>query len=483
MTLGGIIALLLLLVSLIVFIYVIAKSARTWGVLHTILLCFLFIECWGFMFVSAGVQYRRVSGVARADKAQKDAAQALKRQEDLLWGNFDVTNLNLEAVVPVKGKLQRMTADRGRVWRGITFVQGGANGYQLDLAAGDVAAVDPLAQPDADADAAAGPISSESLPVDLVVYGFAEEVNEENQSIPVFYLGEYSVAQSQDGAVTLQPTLALQQSQLDYISSGAAGSWTLYELLPLDSHEAFAAPGSEPDEDEELFGRMDEETINALFANVPEENGRKQALIDSYQRDGQRASDEDPPESVWYQVNVMKEFELQVDSQDEANATERGYFDFEGRSIDVRLKRGDDGTVKLAPDTKIVLVAEEAQRLIENGTVELVQRVYIRPLVDYQQAFTRLIVRSHEVSEAIALVERETAKLDKSNQLGQEMISFRQGEKLKLASDTANYLKEVAVLEEALKEAQDEQARLKQEINKLYRAVQSRRAKLAQAGS
>ncbi len=60
MTLGGIVILLLLVVSLIIFIYVLVLSARGWGALHVVLLVFLFIECWIFMIFSAGVLYRRV---------------------------------------------------------------------------------------------------------------------------------------------------------------------------------------------------------------------------------------------------------------------------------------------------------------------------------------------------------------------------------------------------------------------------------------
>ena len=52
MGLGGILILLLLLVSLIVFIYVLVVSARGWGWLHSILLSFLFIECWVLVIFS-----------------------------------------------------------------------------------------------------------------------------------------------------------------------------------------------------------------------------------------------------------------------------------------------------------------------------------------------------------------------------------------------------------------------------------------------
>lgn len=481
MGLGGILILLLLLVSLIVFIYVLVITARGWGVLHSILLSLLFIEGWVLIAFSAGVHYRRVNATEEAHKNRLAAEQAENTTQQLLWGDFGVSPDALDAVVPVQGKLRRLTADRGRVWRQAELLQAADGSYQLGLSARDVgqdAEVDPLTEDPAAAPPP--PPSSESLPVDTVVYGFAENRNEEGQPLPSYYLGEFVVKQSQAGQVTLEPTLPLYADQQQRISSGAAANWTLYELLPLDGHETFAAPGSAPS-GEQIFGRMDAETIAALFAGVPEENNRRQQLIDAYLRDGQRAADGDPSDSVWVQVNVLKEYELDVDSKEVANATERGYFDALGRSIDSRLKVGDNGVVKLTPDMKgelIILKEEVATPLINNGVLKLVQRVYVRPLIDYEEAFNHHVVRDHEVSETIALFKRDSAEITKANQYGQEMISFRQVEKQELQSDLDNYRKEVAVLNEAVDASVAEVAELKSEIRKMYQNIQSRHAAL-----
>lgn len=484
MGLGGILILLLLLVSLIVFIYVLVVTARGWGVLHSILLSCLFIECWVMIIFSAGVHYRRVNATEEAFKNQQAAEQATSTTQKLLWGDFGISPDALDAVVPVQGMLRRITADRGRVWRGANLLQSAAGTHQLELssetqrnadAAADALAEEPAA---AAAAAAAKPPSSESLPVNTVVYGFAEDLNEAGQPIPVFYLGEFVVKESQAGQVKLEPTLPLYVGQQQRIASGAASKWTLYELLPLDSHETFAAPGSQPSE-EAIVGRMDEETIRNMFANVPTEDGRQQRLIDSYLRDGQQASDSDPSESVWVQVNVLKEYELDVDSKEVANATERGYFDAQGRSIDSRLKVGETGMVKLTPEMKgklIVLPQQVAMPLINNGTLELVQRVYLRPLNDYEEAFNRHVVRDHEVSESILLFKRDSQEIEKANQFGVEMISFRQIEKEELQSDLSKYQREVAVLNEAVAKAEAEVASIKAQIQQMYANIQSRHA-------
>ena len=194
MSLGGIVVLLLLLVSLIVFIYIIVVTARGWGVLHTLLLCILFIECWVFMVFAAGVQGTRVRFTEQAAGEKERAESALAQTQDLLWGTFDPNNVNLDAVIPAKNELRRMTGDRGRVWRGVNLIQSGDDSFRLELSATAAPADDLNADP-----AAAGNVatSSESLPVNLVVYGFAEEITEDGTPLPVFYLGEHTITQSQ----------------------------------------------------------------------------------------------------------------------------------------------------------------------------------------------------------------------------------------------------------------------------------------------
>lgn len=486
MGLGGILILLLLLVSLIVFIYVLVVSARGWGWLHSILLSFLFIECWVLLIFSAGVHYRRVTATEDAYKNRVEAEKALLQTQTLLWGDFTTATSPdaVDAVVPAQSMLRRMTADRGRVWRKLNLLQSGPGSYQLDLsaadagpAAGDVE-VDPLAQEPAAAVPAAP--TSESLPTGTIVYGFTEQLNEAGQPIPVYYLGEFAVKESQAGQVTLAPTLELTVGQQQHIASGSATNWTLYELLPLDSHDAFTLPGSQPT-DEEAFGTPDEATVRAMLANVPNDNDLQTEMIDSYLRDGKPADDSDPAEDVWVQVNVLKEYKLDVDSRENADATERGFFDTSGRSIDTRLKRGDDGLVTLTADSKgkrILLPQAVARPLIDSGVLELVRRVYVRPLVDYEEAFVHAIVRKSEVMAATTLAQRDQSELEKAKQALDEMISFRQVEKQELSSDLGNYQREVKILEEAAARAVAELAAVRTQIQQLYQSVQARHASL-----
>ncbi len=480
MGLGGILILLLLLVSLIVFIYFIVMTARGWGVLHTILLCTLFIECWVFMVFAAGVQDRRVRYTKEAQLAQKKAEDALARTTQLLYGNFDASGDARKAVIPVRGMVRRLAAARGRVWRQLLYLQNNNSEFLLELSTGRPAAnADGLeeTEPAAPATPAA---TIESLPAELVVYAFAESVNEQGHPRPEFYLGEFKILQSQAGQVTLTPTLPLQSFQQEYIASGSATSWMLYELMPVDSHVAFAAEGSEPTP-EAIFGRMDPETIAALFANIPTENNLQQKIIDSYVRDGTRATGDDELASLWVQVNMLKNHEIDVDSEEEANATVGSYYDSIGRSVDSRLKREEGSSVELTPEMNtelIVLKEEAAQELISAGKAELVQRIYVRPLNDYEEAFNQYVLRAQELFERITLVRRESSEIAKANEFANEMITFRQVENQKLTSDLSNVQKEIAVLNDSLTTANGQLTELRKQMSQLYRTIQAKRNQL-----
>ena len=477
MTLGGIIILLLLVASLIIFIYLIVISARGWGALHTVMLCFLFIECWVFMIFSAGVLHRRVGWLAQADKLEKKTVKTEAEVELKIWGGENIAPDEPDSIVLARGALRRLTADRGRVWRRLELVSSDAGVYKLEMKASapaqDLAATDPAAPV-----APAVPVdSATSLPANLVVHCFSEEANEQNQALPAYYLGEFKITASQAGQVTLSPTLPLEPAQIEMVKSGGAPTWALYELLPLDSHTAFAAPMSKPDE-EMIFGRMDQASLESLLSRIPDD--RRQKVLDDYLRDGTKAKTDgsDPPASRWVNVKLLKEYSIDVDGVD-AIATELGFFDSQGRSVDSRLKRKNvEGDLKLSTDiTKpIVLKSEAAEKLIASGIAELVAPYFVRPLIDYQEAFNSTYVRRHEVNERIALFKREAVELTKANAAGQEMISFRQIENQQLTSDLGNYKKEDEVLkkEAALKE--EELATMKAKITEMYRQIQTRTA-------
>jgi hypothetical protein len=88
------------------------------------------------------------------------------------------------------------------------------------------------------------------------------------------YLGEFVVAKVADRQVTLAPALKMIPREIDALAA-AKGTWTLYEIMPQDSHEIFAA-------------RSDAEKKAILPADS----------VAEYLKDGQPAAKDDPKECV-----------------------------------------------------------------------------------------------------------------------------------------------------------------------------------------
>lgn len=479
MGLGAILFLLLVLVCLTLFIVFIVKTARMWGALHIVLLSILFIESWVFLYFTAGVQHERVRATKEAYQQTKRAKEVVAASWKLRYGSVDAPVDSLEAVVPVQGRLERLTIDRGRVWRELAFVD--VQGEVVRLNVRPVApppAADDLGAPPA---APAKPIVEESLPENLVVYGFQEQRDTDGNPLPVFYLGEYRVLKNDTaaGEITLQPTTPLHSVQKSRMAQGV-DSWTLYELLPIDSHVAFSAEGSEPS-DEAIFGRPDEEKIRELLGDVPD------SIVKSYLRDGQRASDEDRPESIWQQINLLKDHSVDVDNPDPADATVSGYFDSNGRSVDTRLNRGGEGKVELTEsefkDNRIVLIESEARKLIDTGVAQGVQKIFVRPLNDYLGLFNAKASADFELNERMAYFQHQNQLIEGANQTHEKMLVTRQNENQGLNSDLNNYLREIKTLEAAVQQATGELASMKRQLSNLYRKIQSRHQQMISTGS
>jgi hypothetical protein len=306
------------------------------------------------------------------------------------------------------------------------------------------------------------------------VYAFEEKLDEQGYPLPVFYLGEYRVVRSDSasGEMTIESTmhiLAMHQARIDEGSD----SWTLYEMLPIDSHVAFSAPGSEPT-DEAIFGRPEEDEIRRLLEGAPE------ALIANYLRDGQRALDEDRPETVWEQLNLLTDYEIDVDSDQSADATISGYFDQVGRSIDIRLKRNERVILNPAElrDNRIVVTETVARDLVNRGTAERVQRIFVRPLNDYLGLFNRYYAQSFELDERVKYYQYQNELIDQANQNGQQMLARRQKENQLLSEDFSNFQREIQFLNGANEEATQSLQSLKQRLSRLYRALQEHHQRL-----
>jgi cell division protein FtsB len=493
----GIVFILVVLTALVTFIVVIVKSAKGWGAIHVTTLFFLFFAAWVFLFSSAGVLDTRVKWI-RSHDTERAAVENLEaevskiKNGDLIATNYDPNSLNATL-----NELGRMKLDRGRIWRGIQLQSVDDNGASYSLLAPPNNAAAPAAPAAPGVAPAAPPADGGSIPVELVVYAFAETKSEDGRIVPGTYLGQFIVESVQGDALKLRPTEELTEYQNATISGGGAATWTVFELMPLDSHTAFASKGSEQNE-KQLFGRMDPAELGTLFPADPavlestagifpngfelDPNIRQAALLRAYLADGQPTSEPLPPELEWILVEFTKEHKIEVDSKDTRIATEGGFFDLSGRTVDARLKRDEgDATITFRPGDHEVFWKLPAEDLIAQDVAKLIDRYYVRPLNDYKLGFREIRERAIKARQGIELYTHENAVIAATNQEGQEQIAFRQAEKRALDKDVAQFTKESTFITSEVERLESELASINAKIKETYRTIQSEHARLISA--
>jgi hypothetical protein len=227
--------------------------------------------------------------------------------------------------------------------------------------------------------------------------------------------------------------------------------------MPLDSHDAFAAEGSKS-EDTAIFGRMDLNEIANLLSIDPalataEPSGLsvkeaiKARVLQSYLNDGARPPEGTPPEQVYVQVEFLKDYTIEVDAQEQRNATEGGFYDLSGRSVDARLKRGEDGAkVSFKQGDRIVFDSATTNDLGKQDIIKIVTPVFVRSLNDYEYAFREVRRQITAALQDAVLIQRELAEMQKSQGIADNQVRLGQDERSKLDKDFAQYKKELDVI-------------------------------------
>jgi len=494
MDLMGIIVWLAVLVSLGLFIWMLVKSLKGWGPLHTTLLTLLFLEVWCFLFFTAGVASRR-NGYVKAYQKLKEIVERREVELDRArYGDKLNPNPDLSSYVPLTNELNRLLVERGRVWRGANVVGFGQNEATLQLGFGGIIAgnpagpgtnpADPNAQPAAQP-AQPAPPSDSGLAAQSIVHVFGESADPRGL-MPSAYLGEFVVSESNAGTVKIKPTGTLTQEQIAAISSGTFPSWAIYELMPLDSHNAFAAEGSQAD-DNAIFGRMDLNEIATLLAIDPSlanaeptslnpKQAIKARVLQSYLNDGARPPEGTPPEQVYVRVEFLKDYTIEVDAQEQRNATEGGFYDLSGRSVDARLKRGEDNAkVSFKQGDQIVFDSSTANELGKQDLVRAVAPVFVRPLNDYEYAFREVRRQITSALQDAVLIQRELAEMQKSQTVADNQVRLGQDERAKLDKDVAQYRKELDVINAEANRLQESLQAEKAEISSTFKQIQSLR--------
>ena len=458
-----IVLLILVFVYVIVFFWLIWKSASNWRWYHMVLASLAFLLTLPLLPFTAGVLKSRAAWSEQAENlaSQVERGEAEKRA----WINGVPGDAQKDpGVLELQTKLRTLNSEVGRVFRDLEVRDRPGNTVVLGRAAPeqepglDGMPDEPVAD-DPDQPANTRPLANEGT----IVYGFAEgTVDQGGPVVPVFYLGEYKVTQSTPDTVTITPSAPLESGQAS--AANQQTRWALYEMLPIDSHEAFMAEGSIED-DEQIFGRADEEMIRKLLGNnVPQET------IDDYLRDGTRARPDDPLSTLWVKIQFTKKVEVTVDSQDQRSAADGGFFDALGQAVDSRLQRTDGDSITFEAEEQLIVKKEWATEKIQQGEAKLIDEYFVRPLNSYRFVMRRLRERINDLAAQAANLRRQEEVINVALDLTNEMITEGQQRQLNLEKDERQIGKELTAIQSYTGQLQNEltqalrtQARLRKE--------------------
>lgn len=341
----------------------------------------------------------------------------------------------------LKEQLNRYSLEAGRRWQNLRS-QAGATPASVTLVRSAAPAALPpgMEATEPPADAAAAPAAPAGnlplIPQGLVVYGFAETLQEGlDVPVPTYFLGEFRVTASTPTQVTIEATARLETAQSQAITSGQANSWSLYELLPLDSHEVFLRPQTTPSDDV-IFGSIDEELVRQSLSR-----GVTATTVEKYLRDGTPSLPNDPPNTRWVKIEFLKKHGIVVDSPEQRGALDGGFFDASGQAVDSRMQRRGEGpaggTVQFDVGDQITVLEEAADALIEQNVAKLLNTYYVRPLNDYLFVLRRIRLRLNELEIRKTELEFEQKVLEDAIAATVAMLATNQEAKLNLEKDLA----------------------------------------------
>lgn len=211
---------------------------------NKIMLGFLAFLSLVFFVLGARVLKTQDEYRTRFNQLERTFAAAEKQNETLLRG----TGPDMPGIQQLRSELDHVTVGRGNVW--------------YNVMPGEIA-------PDTGVvNVTVGGESPTPLAADRIVYAFGDREAGHG------YLGEFRVTSVEGAQATLTPAARLTGGEIERLEQ-RPGPWTLYNVMPADSH--------------------------AIFAELPEEQLAELLPVDTlgeYRKDQQPADPNDPPERV-----------------------------------------------------------------------------------------------------------------------------------------------------------------------------------------
>jgi hypothetical protein len=481
------------------FFYLMYQFTKTWRIWHVIFMLFVFGAAIALCAYTS-MTLRTHNAWRTVVRDQREQIGNLKTERNqMLYGNLIQLDQDEPSIRGLNAEIGRVLMDRGRVWREC---------QPTPPAADDSVTVSLPPAP-----AAGGATPPERLKKDTIVYVFIESEAPEEEGlpmgtkIPVHFIGEFTAAEDSADTVKLRPLLPLGPLDKNMMRLQNV-TWSIYETMPVDGHRFFVRnPNEGHDErmkrlafdnadEQPIFGELDEALLERTLAfqrmvdlnsgpqqltpdQQQELQARYAAMIEPYQRDGKRSSEDDPPDNIWLKVKFVKKYEEVVDTAGDplgAIQTSEDFFD-QGRAEIALLRRGEPA--KFKPDDIGVFPQEDGNRLISEGYAELVERVFVRSLNDYEGAFRNIHQTLVQIDEDAREVQRDTADVQKTIALVEAQIKYREEERTKLQQDLEKFELERDRVTQYAATLEAHWTKMREDLSELYRQNQELANELA----
>jgi len=441
------------------FIFLTYLNTKTWRWVHVTFMFLVFVAAFTFCVYAAMTLKTRAKWVKDFDNLTKQMATTNEDLERTTRGDSRDVEGKSPSLLSLREEIARTVIDRGRVWRGC-------------IPAGTPAGADPrkfivnvVTSPPADPNnpAAAAP-KKNNIQAKTILHVFREgQASPESPVVPAAYIGEFKANAVTDTSVTLEPTMPLTQDQI--AAGRAPGTWALYEVCPVDGHEWFTGT---PEERLAPF---------AAASGLAPQQLQQLPVMQPYLRDGGEATENDPPENVWYAVRFEKEYEVPVDAPI-VNSIDTEPFNSEGQAVLRRLRRGataeEIGAVKFGPGEgqiqTAVLDQQTAESLIQQGIAKLEKKIYRRKLTDYERKFRSIHEQIADLGSRIRQLDLDNKAMLAATEKAQQQQVLVEELKAKASADLAKVTYELAELTKYKDSLQNRLTTVQTELSQLYLA-------------
>ena len=278
-----------------------------------------------------------------------------------------------------------------------------------------------------------------------------------------------------ESIVTLEPNWKMSDFELNRLRN-SRGTWTVYAKMPVDNHYSLT-----DFTDDELYPTRDDGKPDRGQDKL-DRDGRIAQLVPArvlaeYQKDGTEPTEDDPLERRLIYVRFLKEHSVAA-PVDRSPERRKG----DARDKKTVFEKGDKYWLYRASVTD----AEGneflgADQLIEQGIAKQVpdfKERYERELRDYALQFHRMYLNRRKAADEIALIGWDTDQINLRIVAAKGVIARVTATRNQLASDGANYQREVQSITAHLQALEAQFATRIKDLRRLFVANQKMAARI-----